>query len=78
MERLTKKLQESDSTISDLKAEVSKLRAYAESLKNENVELKTKLSQVKTERVTDHNSNMPGLNGDGSVSLDGFLLVRFV
>lgn len=78
LEQLTKQLQESDTTITDLKAEVSKLRAYAESLKNENIELKTRLSQVKCDNqvVTDYNSNSQCLNGDGgSVSLDGFFMV---
>lgn len=77
LEQLTKQLQESDTTIMDLKAEVTKLRAYAESLKNENTALKTRLSQ--TNRIVDYNSNTEALNGEsGSVSLDGFLMVGSV
>lgn len=47
VEQLTKQLQESDSTILDLKAEVNKLKSHLESLKCENTELKSKLSQSK-------------------------------
>lgn len=75
LEQLTKQLQESDSTIMDLKAEVTKLRAYAESLKNENTELKSKLSNTKCDNRVDYNSNTPAMNGEGPVSLDGFLMV---
>lgn len=75
VEQLTKQLQESDTTIMDLKAEVTKLRAYAESLINENTELKSQLSQVKYDNRVDYNSNTPNVNGEGPVSLDGFLMV---
>lgn len=75
VEKLTKQLQESDSTIMDLKAEVTKLRAYAESLQNENTELKSRLSQTKCDNKVDYNSNTPNMNGEGHVSLDGFLMV---
>lgn len=74
LEQLTKQLQESDTTIMDLKAEVSKLRAYAESLRNENTELKSRLSQGACDNRVDYNSNM---NGEGPTSLDGFLMVVF-
>ncbi|RZC37498.1 ARF GTPase-activating protein GIT2, partial [Asbolus verrucosus] len=47
VEQLTKQLQESDNTILDLKAEVSKLKANLETLKFENIELKYRLSQRK-------------------------------
>lgn len=75
LEQLTKQLQQSDTTIMDLKAEVTKLRAYAESLKNENSELKSRLSQTKCDNRVDYNSNKPNVNGEGPVSLDGFLMV---
>lgn len=74
LEQLTKQLQESDTTIMDLKAEVTKLRAYADSLKNENTELKSRLSQVKSDNHgVDYNSNTQSLNGENGI--DGFLLV---
>lgn len=75
LEQLTKQLQESDTTIMDLKAEVTKLRAYADRLKNENNELKSRLSQVKNDNHgVDYNSNTHSLNGENGI--DGFLLVR--
>lgn len=77
LEQLTKQLQQSDTTIMDLKAEVTKLRAYAESLKNENSELKSRLSQAKYDNRLDYNSNTPIVNGEGPTSLDGFLIVVF-
>ncbi|KAK9889806.1 hypothetical protein WA026_007178 [Henosepilachna vigintioctopunctata] len=43
---LTKQLQISDSTISGLKAEVTKLKACVENLTSENNDLKTKLSKI--------------------------------
>lgn len=61
MEQLTKQLQESDTTILDLKAEVSKLKANLESLKFENTELKSKLSQSKVPEPT-------SINGDSEFS----------
>lgn len=79
LEKLTKQLKESDNTITDLKAEVTKLRAYAETLKNENLELKTRLSQVKHDSNSmDCNPDTPCVNGySGPGSLDGLLLVNF-
>jgi hypothetical protein len=59
VEQLTKQLQQSDSTILDLKAEVNQLKAHLETLKYENIELKTRLSQHK---VPDNNNS---INGDG-------------
>lgn len=62
---MTKQLQQSDSTIHGLKAEVSKLRAHLESLKCENSELKTRLSQCKpTDFSINHNNLNNGDTGD--------------
>ncbi|KAJ8933936.1 hypothetical protein NQ314_013692 [Rhamnusium bicolor] len=47
LEQLTKQLKNSDSTITDLRAEVTKLRQCVKILQNENFELKSKLSQTK-------------------------------
>lgn len=70
-------MQESDSTITNLQAEVSKLRALADSLRNENTELKTRLSQIQYDsNATDSNSNPIKTNGYcGPNSLDGYLMV---
>ncbi|KAF5306145.1 hypothetical protein FQR65_LT07421 [Abscondita terminalis] len=66
---LAKKLQDSDSTISDLKAEVSSLKSLVDQLSFENQELRARLSNV------DHTSfGSKNLNGDNvSQSLEGFL-----
>ncbi|XP_076265367.1 ARF GTPase-activating protein GIT1 isoform X1 [Rhynchophorus ferrugineus] len=45
LEALTKQLKNSDNTITDLRAEVSKLRQCVKTLQNENTELKSRLSQ---------------------------------
>ncbi|KAB0795589.1 hypothetical protein PPYR_12428 [Photinus pyralis] len=63
---LAKKLQDSDSTISDLKAEVSTLKTLVDHLSCENQELKARLSN------TDSFQSRK-LNGD-SQSLEGFLI----
>ncbi|EFA09439.1 ARF GTPase-activating protein Git [Tribolium castaneum] len=63
VEQLTKQLKASDSTICDLKAEVNQLKAHVESLKCENIELKTRLSQCK---VPETNNS---INGDEFSSL---------
>lgn len=55
LEQLTKQLKNSDSTITDLRAEVMKLRQCVRTLQNENFELKSRLSQTKL---------YPKLNGD--------------
>uniref|UniRef100_V5GWK4 ARF GTPase-activating protein GIT2 n=1 Tax=Anoplophora glabripennis TaxID=217634 RepID=V5GWK4_ANOGL len=47
LEQLTKQLKNSDSTITDLRAEVMKLRQCVKTLQNENFELKSRLSQTK-------------------------------
>lgn len=77
VEQLTQQLLKSDSTITDLKAELNKVRAYAESLKNENQELKTRLSQTKhdSQSSSDYNANSSVNGYSGSTSLDGYLLV---
>ncbi|KAL3269616.1 hypothetical protein HHI36_008680 [Cryptolaemus montrouzieri] len=63
---LTKQLKLSDSTISDLKAEVDKLKAYIENLTTENNDLKSKLSQI---------PEKSRLNGETAFnSLDTFLM----
>lgn len=45
LQLLTRKLQDSDSTISNLKAEVNNLRVLVEHLSSENHDLKSRLSQ---------------------------------
>ncbi|KAJ8960016.1 hypothetical protein NQ318_009452 [Aromia moschata] len=55
LEQLTKQLKNSDNTITDLRAEVIKLRQCVKTLQSENFELKTRLSQTKLS---------PRLNGD--------------
>lgn len=45
LEQLTKQLKNSDSTITDLRAEVTKLRQCMKQLQNENFELRSRLSQ---------------------------------
>lgn len=53
LEQLTKQLRNSDSTITDLRSEVAKLRQCVKTLQNENFELKSRLSQ-----------RTPFMNGD--------------
>ncbi|XP_023014310.1 ARF GTPase-activating protein GIT1 [Leptinotarsa decemlineata] len=48
LEQLTKQLKNSDNTITDLRAEVIKLRQCVKALQTENLELKGRLSQSKT------------------------------
>lgn len=47
LEQLTKQLKNSDSTITDLRSEVIKLRQCVKVLQTENTELKSRLSQSK-------------------------------
>lgn len=69
LEQLTKKLNDSDNTISTLKSEVTNLKLLVEHLSSENYELKTRLSQAQSETSFQCNGN------SGSQSLDGYIMV---
>lgn len=67
--QLTKQLELSDNTISDLKAEVNKLKACVESLTSENSNLKSKLSKIP--------ENLRLTSETAFNSLDTILMVSF-
>lgn len=74
IEQLTDRLKESDSTITELKSEVTQLRNCLKTLQNENFELKSQLS-LQNKNYTNFASN--GNNGDVLDNMIEVLLLKF-
>lgn len=72
---LTKKLNESDSTIVHLKSEVSNLKLLVEHLSTENHELKTRLSQTHNETVKSNGDDDSLVSNSNTVHETLFLFV---
>lgn len=64
LKQLTNQLKNSNSTITDLKAQIFKLRQHIETLENENSDLKNRLSQTKP---------ISRMNGDSGFDSLGFI-----
>lgn len=64
LKQLTNQLKNSNSTITDLKTQIYKLKQHIETLENENCDLKTKLSQ---------NKSISRMNGDSGFDSLGFI-----
>lgn len=64
LKQLTSQLKNSNGTITELKAQISKLRQHIETLENENCDLKNRLSQ---------NKSTSRINGDSGFASLGFI-----
>lgn len=64
LKQLTNQLKNSDSTITDLKSQIFKLKHHIETLENENSDLKNRLSQTKP---------ITRINGDSGYDSLGFI-----
>lgn len=64
LKQLTNQLKNSDNTITDLKAQIFKLRQHIETLENENCDLKTRLTQ---------NKSISRMNGDSGYDSLAFI-----